>query len=321
MFGLTKVDKLIIDLSNNNTSGASELVRKVVSIFQTVAEEHDEQKGEVLRALIMAGHKIIKAQPSMAPMFNCVNDLLVTLEPVPPFLAKEAVKGWAKGYIAELEKARSRVIAATSKAIKARDTIVTISYSTLVRDLLVANAKKELSVIVSEARPMNEGMKMAEVLGLSGITTTLVVDAALTEAVKDADMVLVGADAITERGVVNKIGTRSLALEAKANEVPFFVAAERNKYVLSAFFIPEFVDHTSLEVTHIKYDNVKVRNIYFEETPLRKVTGFFTEDGVRTVEDIMGYLRGRKISKDLLAGEPEEPLPEPLESMELPEDL
>jgi translation initiation factor 2B subunit (eIF-2B alpha/beta/delta family) len=321
MFGLTKVDKLIIDLSNNNTSGASELVRKAVSIFQTVAEEHDDEKGELQRALLMAGYKIIKAQPSMAPMFNCVNDMLVTLESVPAFLAKEAVKGWSKGYIAELDKARSRVISATSKVIKARDTIVTLSFSTLVRDLLIANANKSLSVIVSEGRPMNEGMKMAEALGHAGITTTLVVDAALPAAVKDADMVMVGADAITERGVVNKIGTRALALEAKSNEVPFFVAAERNKFVLSAFFVPEYLDHTSLEVTHQKFDNVKVRNIYFEETPLRKVTGFFTEDGVRTVEDIMGYLRGRKISKDLLAGEPEEPLPEPIESMDLPEDL
>ena len=321
MFGLTKVDKLIIDLSNDNTSGASELVRKVVSIFQTVAEEHNDEKGELLRAFIMASHKIIKAQPSMAPMFNCVNDLLCTLETVPPFLAREAVKGWSKGYLQELEKARTRVIAATSKAIKARDTVVTISYSSLVRDLLVANANKSLSVLVSESRPMNEGLKLAEALGQAGIQTTLVVDAALTEAVKDADMVLVGADAITERGVVNKIGTRALALEAKSEEVPFFVAAERNKFVLSAFFVPEYIDHTALEVTHQRFDNVKVRNIYFEETPLRKVTGFFTEDGVRTVEDIMGYLRGRKISKDLLAGEPEEPLPEPIESMELPEDL
>jgi translation initiation factor 2B subunit (eIF-2B alpha/beta/delta family) len=321
MFGLTKVDRLIIELSNDNTSGASQLVRKVVDIFLKVVEENDEETENLFKTLVSVGRKVIKAQPSMSPMFNCVNDLLCSLENVPPFLAKEAIRNWAKAYLAELDKARERVVDAASKALMAQDIIVTNSYSSLVLKLLTANAGKSFSVIISEGRPMNEGIKMAEALGLAGISTTLVVDAALPDAVSDADMVLVGADAITERGLVNKIGTRALALAAKADEVPFFVAAERNKFVLSAFFIPEFQEHTSLEVTHQRFENVKVKNVYFDETPLRLVSGFLTEDGVRTVEEVMGYLRGRRISKEMLVGESDEPPPEPIEAMDMPEDL
>jgi translation initiation factor 2B subunit (eIF-2B alpha/beta/delta family) len=321
MFGLTPIDKLVIDLSRDNTSGASQLVRRAVGIFKAVAEEHDEGNEDYLRTVVSVGRKVIRAQPSMAPIFNCVNDLLCTLESVPPYLAKDATNNWADAYIVELDKARDRVVASSSKALMAQDIVITHSYSSLVLKFLTDNAKKSFSVIISEGRPMNEGMKMAEALGLAGIQTTLVVDAALPDAVQDADMVLVGADSVTERGLVNKVGTKALALAAKAEEVPFFVAAERNKFVLSAFFIPEIQENTPLEITHQRFNNVKVRNIYFDETPLRLVSGFLTEDGARTVEDVMGYLRGRKISKEILAGESDESPPEPIEPMDMPEDL
>jgi translation initiation factor 2B subunit (eIF-2B alpha/beta/delta family) len=47
--------------------------------------------------------------------------------------------------------------------------------------------------------------------------------------VGEADLVLVGADAVTPEAVVNKAGTRLLALAARAAGVPVCVAADSGK--------------------------------------------------------------------------------------------
>ena len=47
--------------------------------------------------------------------------------------------------------------------------------------------------------------------------------------VHQADLVMVGADAVTDQGVVNKAGTRLLALAAHAAGVPVYAAADSGK--------------------------------------------------------------------------------------------
>jgi translation initiation factor 2B subunit (eIF-2B alpha/beta/delta family) len=300
MYGLTRVDRLIIELARDNVSGASDLVRKAVDIFVAMADDYKGNMDLYFETLVDIGKKVMMAQPSMAPMFNCVNDLLVTLDEVAKSLLREFTKNWGKAYLEELGKARSWVIKNGTKIIAPGDTLMTYSHSSAVLGLLEECQGKNIEVYVSEGRPINEGVSLAQTLGRRGIQTTLVVDAALPMYMKRVDKVIVGADAITEKGVVNKIGTRGLAMVAKTENVPFYIAAERNKFVLSGFFTPKFTEHSPLEITHMRMKNVKVRNIYFDETPLDLVTGVITEEGVKTPDETMSYLKGRKICSALL---------------------
>uniref|UniRef100_A0A383WBQ4 Nudix hydrolase domain-containing protein n=1 Tax=Tetradesmus obliquus TaxID=3088 RepID=A0A383WBQ4_TETOB len=83
-----------------------------------------------------------------------------------------------------------------------------------------------LSVIVCESRPLCEGVSMARRLAAAGLNVTLITDAQAGVFVEQADVVLLGADAVTPDGVVNKVGSRLLALAAKAAGVPVVAVTE-----------------------------------------------------------------------------------------------
>ena len=110
MFGLNRVDRLIIELARDNMSGASDMVSKAVAVFVAFARDFDGPVKRYFPELVNVGKKIITAQPSMAPIFNCVNDLLCTLEGVAKSLMSEFTQNWAEAYLKELERAREWVI-------------------------------------------------------------------------------------------------------------------------------------------------------------------------------------------------------------------
>ena len=100
--------------------------------------------------------------------------------------------------------------------------------------------------------------------------------------------VVVGADRIAGNGdVANKIGTYSVAVLAKENGVPFYVAAPISTLDLtltSGDQIP-IEERAAKEVTHVQGvhmapDGIKVANPAFDVTPNRYVTAIITEKGV-----------------------------------------
>jgi methylthioribose-1-phosphate isomerase len=100
--------------------------------------------------------------------------------------------------------------------------------------------------------------------------------------------VVVGADRIAANGdVANKIGTYSVAVLAKENGVPFYVAAPISTLDLtlaSGDQIP-IEERSAIEVTHVFGHPVApagttVKNPAFDVTPARYVTGIITEKGV-----------------------------------------
>ncbi|HEY7751983.1 MAG TPA: hypothetical protein VH917_06790, partial [Ignavibacteriaceae bacterium] len=99
------------------------------------------------------------------------------------------------------------------------NTILTISRSGTLSKVLTLLRKKnnKLEVIVSESRPAFEGRLMAKSLLKSGIKVDLITDAMTGIYVQKCDAVIIGADKIlSNRNVVNKAGSLSLALLCKA---------------------------------------------------------------------------------------------------------
>jgi methylthioribose-1-phosphate isomerase len=102
------------------------------------------------------------------------------------------------------------------------------------------------------------------------------------------DLVIVGSDRVAANGdVANKIGTYGLALAAKANGVPFYVAAPWPTIDLNTpdgSSIP-IENRLPEELTHIAGqrivpDGVKVLNPAFDVTPADLVTALITDRGV-----------------------------------------
>ncbi|MCX7611857.1 MAG: hypothetical protein N2043_09755, partial [Ignavibacterium sp.] len=141
----------------------------------------------------------------------------------------------------------------------------TISFSKTILDVvkIVAKEKKKLKVFVLESRPVFEGRKLASELCKINVDVTLIVDALMCYAVKNSDTVLVGADQILKNGnVVNKIGSYPLAICAKKFNKPFYVIADKSKFVNKTKFFPNSSPENEIWKTR---NRVKIINHYFEE--------------------------------------------------------
>jgi methylthioribose-1-phosphate isomerase len=150
---------------------------------------------------------------------------------------------------------------------------------------------KKIHVFVDETRPFLQGARLtAWELQRDGIETTLITDNMAGHFLKSGRIgcVIVGADRIAANGdVANKIGTYSVAVLAKENDVPFYVAAPISTLDLtlpSGDHIP-IEERAPKEVTHIHGfpiapEHIHVANPAFDVTPHRYVSAIITERGV-----------------------------------------
>jgi len=138
-----------------------------------------------------------------------------------------------------------------------------------------------LRVSCSESRPALEGRRLARKLAGLEIPVTCYSDAAIAEALTDADAVAVGADAIGPAWFLNKTGTRMLAASAWQRGVPVYVVASRDKFVSAAVADRLVVrEGAASEVWEDPPGGVTVRNPYFEPIPLELVTTVISDIGL-----------------------------------------
>ncbi len=152
-------------------------------------------------------------------------------------------------------------------------------------------AGKQIHVFVDETRPFLQGARLTTwELMRDGIPLTLITDNMAGHFLKSGRIgcVVVGADRIAGNGdVANKIGTYSLAVLAKENGVPFYVAAPVSTLDLSLATGEEIPieQRPPDEVRHlfgvaVAPPEVAVENPAFDVTPARYVTAIITERGV-----------------------------------------
>ena len=153
------------------------------------------------------------------------------------------------------------------------------------------NSGKHIDVFADETRPFLQGARLtAWELQRDGIDTTLITDNMAGHFLKSGRIgcVIVGADRIASNGdVANKIGTYGVAVLAKENNVPFYVAAPVSTLDLTLASGDEIPieERAEKEVTHVQGihvapDGIKVANPAFDVTPNRYVTAIITERGV-----------------------------------------
>ena len=170
--------------------------------------------------------------------------------------------------------------------------LATAGYGTALGVIRAAVAAgKKIDVFADETRPFLQGARLtAWELQEDGIPTTLITDNMAGHFLKSGRIgcVVVGADRIAGNGdVANKIGTYGVAVLAKENGVPFYVAAPISTLDLtlsSGDQIP-IEERSSREVTEVygvpvAPEGIAVQNPAFDVTPNRYVAGIITEKGV-----------------------------------------
>ncbi len=149
---------------------------------------------------------------------------------------------------------------------------------------------KKLHVLVPETRPYLQGARLtAWELHKGGIPLTLITDNMVGHFLKTGTVgaIVTGADRVAANGdTANKIGTYQIAVLAKENNVPFYIAAPVSTFDLS---IPDgthipIEERSSDEVIFIKNvriaPDVKAAHPGFDVTPARYITAIITERGI-----------------------------------------
>ena len=147
-----------------------------------------------------------------------------------------------------------------------------------------------LRVLVPETRPYLQGARLtAWELHEGGIPLTLITDNMVGHFLKTTKVgaIVVGADRIAANGdTANKIGTYQIAVLARENGVPFYVAAPISTLDLSIATGDEIPieERAAEEVTHIRgvriAPDVDVANPAFDVTPARLIAAIITERGI-----------------------------------------
>jgi methylthioribose-1-phosphate isomerase len=170
--------------------------------------------------------------------------------------------------------------------------LATAGYGTALAPVKTAHTQgKQLHVFVDETRPFLQGARLtAWELQDAGIPQTLITDNMAGYFMRrgEVDCIIVGADRIVANGdVANKIGTYSLAVLARAHNIPFYVAAPTSTIDLNLQHGDEIPieQRAADEVTHLAGERIAPEGVHaahpaFDITPHELVTAIITEQGV-----------------------------------------
>ena len=149
---------------------------------------------------------------------------------------------------------------------------------------------KKIKVIATETRPVLQGARLTVwELVKEGIPVTLITDNMVGYVMRKGlvDLVIVGADRITREGyVINKIGTYMIALSAKRNNIPFYVAAPTSTIDLESTINDVIIEERNPDEVrkvidkYITLPEVPALNYAFDITDPDLVTAIITEKGI-----------------------------------------
>ena len=181
--------------------------------------------------------------------------------------------------------------------------LATINWGTATSPIYHAHKKGiPVHVWVDETRPRNQGANLTSYeLNQEEVSNTIIADntGGILMQRGEVDMCIVGTDRTLSNGdVCNKIGTYLKALAAHDNNVPFYVALpsstidwdikdpkdipieERNPDELS--YIEGIDENNIIKKVLIYPKKSKAKNLAFDVTPAKYVTGLITEKGTCT---------------------------------------
>ena len=273
-------------IKNMEIRGAGRIGRAAAKALKEYANTiYNLNEEEFKNRMIKAGHILKSARPTAVSLPNAVRYVLNGLNSDNP---KESVILKADEFIKSSSEATHKIGKIGSKRIKDGYTVLTHCNSEVALSVIKTAHRegKNIKVICTETRPRNQGYLTAKELADEGIDTTLIVDSAVRYFIKDVDLVVVGADAITSNGcLVNKIGTSQIALFANERRVPFLTAAETYKFhpktIVGELIEIEEREGSEIHTFEENYKNkIKLRNPAFDITPASYIDGIITEIGI-----------------------------------------
>lgn len=274
-------------IASDKESGAAEILRSSAEAFSLLEAEEISTAEEGQRLVMEFGIALVRAQPLMAPLINLANEA-ISAATANPDRATISAAGAARDFIRKAERATIDAAARAADLIKGGTAVLTHSRSSTVLDAftLAHSTGAHFDVVATESRPLLEGRTLASELARAGIKVSLIADAAAVLMIDRIDMVLLGADKIAPEYLINKIGTRMIALAARARGCAVYAVADTSKFI-NATETFSFADRqrSAGEIWPDAPPTVTVLNPHFEPVPLDHFTAIIAEDCLLSSEE------------------------------------
>ncbi len=288
-----KVRKIIQDIRQLKIQGARNVARKALeALVLQVKYSKAKTKDELYSELLEVADALASTRPTEPMTQNELRDMvrfaLMQINTHPAInvkLLKKAIITEAEEYEKEWLECREKIAQHGARLIQDGMEVLTYCHSSTVMSVLkqAYDDGTKFHVTCFETRPLFQGHITAKELATHGIDVRLVVDGAMNHYMKHADLVIVGADAITAMGdLINKIGTSTLAHIARAHDVSFYSAAELFKYDPLTLY-GKRVTIEKRDVQEVWKDApayINIENYAFDATAARYINGFITEIGI-----------------------------------------
>jgi ribose 1,5-bisphosphate isomerase len=269
--------------------GARNVAIAAIKALEGLAEETTAKtRKEFLKELTEARSVLFASRATEPLMRNAVRWIISQVERS----GKQQVEALAKlvasssgQFLKNLEASKECIAEIGAKRIRDNSVVFTHCHSSTVTHLL-SKAKKDgktFEVICTETRPVFQGRITAKEMLALGVKTTFIVDSAARSFMRNVDIVIVGADAITSEGnVINKIGTSTIALLAHEARKPFYVVSELLKFDPATVCgdYEKIEERSPDEVWKDAPEKLVIRNPAFDVTRRDYIHGIICEEGI-----------------------------------------
>ncbi|WP_435097447.1 ribose 1,5-bisphosphate isomerase [Halorubrum sp. N11] len=286
--------------------GAATIASAAAEALAAQAEAAAESEGTAsdpgaFRASMRAaGRSLRETRPTAVSLPNALRYVLQRMEGETVDELRRSVVDASDAFVHQLDCAQDDLGQVGANRLADGDTVMTHCHSTDALACIEAAVEqgKSISAVVKETRPRQQGHITAEALRDAGVPVTLIVDSAARRYLDEVDHVVVGADSIAaDGGVINKIGTSGLAVNARERGVPIMTAAQTIK------LHPETLTGHTVEIemrdegevidleTREEIGEITVENPAFDVTPPRYMDAIVTEHGQFPPESIVALMR------------------------------
>ena len=281
-------EKTVEDIKSLKIQGAEVIAKEAVKSLRYIIKEiRKKEIKQAIAELEKSKVLLLKTRPTEPCMRNALNFVLFEMEKHSQNSTELAsyVEQRIKQVLQFFEEAEEKITEYGTQKIKDGMIVYTHCHSSAVARILVRAWKqgKHIEVHNTETRPKLQGRITANELAKQGIPVVHYVDSAARFALKKADIMLIGADAITTEGkIINKVGSELFAEVADKYDVPVYVCSNSWKLDPETLFgFEEPIEKRySKEVWDKAPKGVRIDNFAFEKIDPDLVTGVITELGV-----------------------------------------
>jgi len=295
------VEETAVQIAEMEIRGAATIADAAARALERQATESDAEGAEAFRReMRAAARRLLDTRPTAVSLPNSLRYVLGRMDGDSVESLRASTVAGAREFRARLETAQDDLGAIGANRLQDGDTVLFHCHSTDVLSCIEAAVERgtSLEAIVKETRPRKQGHITARELRELGVPVTLIVDGAAGRYLDESDHVFVGADSVTADGaVVNKIGTRPLAVTARERDTPVVVAAQTLKLdptTLSGHTVEiEMRDEREVvgDDERVEIGEITVENPAFDVTPPRYVDAIVTERGQFPPESIVFLMR------------------------------